>query len=212
MVVLVGVSAPFVVSTRRRKKIVKAFCMGVLCAAVVAAGAWAAPAGELGYLTHLNLTCMTTNGATIVKTKITDKDIVAQCASDESVDPARLRLLFVVGDLAVVDIVTSNVTCEVATMNGDTPTNVIVGVYVGATSNKVKVVSFSLFNSLGGSSLVPADMAGTMVATSGGTVGGRALSNVTLKATIQAGSVTNNAVYTGTMSIGGKPFTVVLPP
>ena len=79
-------------------------------------------------------------------------------------DPARLKLLFLLGDLAVVDIVTTNITCPVATFYGDFPTNVTLVAFSGVNSNSAKAASFTPFNSLGGS-LLPADFSGTMVTT-----------------------------------------------
>jgi hypothetical protein len=180
--------------------------MGILCAAALAT------AGTVlgqAFQAHLKLTSITTNAGAFVKTTITDKDIVAQCAKDHSVDPARLMLVFVAGDVAVVDIVSSNITCPVATFGGDIPTNVTLVVFSGVSSNTGKVASFTPFNSLGGS-LLPVDFSGTLVMTYAATITSNSASKVLLKGTIQAGSVSNSAIYTGTISVGGKPFS--LPP
>jgi hypothetical protein len=177
--------------------------MGILCAAMLAAGAGTV-LGQ-AFPARIKLTCTTTNSGAIVKTKITEKEIIARCARDASVDPARLKLLFVLGDLDVVDIVSSNVTCPVATITGDSPTNVFVAVFSGVNSNNLKALTFSAFNSLGGS-LLPADLSGTLVTTYTATLVSNGVTTVALKGTIQAGSVSNNAVYTGTISVGGKPF------
>ena len=173
----------------------KTIAFGILCAALLALGATVG--NDQGFPTRIKLTRTTTNANALVKTKITEKDIIARCASDHSVDPARLKLFFVNGDLAVVDIVSSNITCLVATVTGDFATN----------SNNLKVAAFSPFTSLGEGSL-PADFVGTLCITGTEFVPSNAPSAVTLKGTIQGGSVSNTAVYTGTISIGGKPFTV----
>jgi hypothetical protein len=209
MVVVVGcdhVCGP----NKEDAKMVKSIGMGMLCAAVLAAGVGTVLGQEDGaYPTRIKLTCITTNAGVIVKTKITEKDIIARCASDHAVDPARLRLLLVFGDLAVVDIVSSNVTCGVATILGDFPTNVIVGAYSGVDSNTLKAASFTPFNSLGGS-LLPADFSGTLVTTYTAKLPTNGVATVALKGTIQGGSDSNNTIYTGTISVGGKPF--ILPP
>ena len=190
----------------KEEEIVKAIRMGILCAAILAA------AGTVlgqGFQARIKLTCITTNGGAFVKTTISDKDIIARCAQDHGVDPARLKLLFVAGGVDVVDIVTTNVLCPVATLSGDIPTNVTLVVFSGVGSNAGTVVSFTPINSLGGS-LLPADFAGTLVTTYTATLTSNSASKVVLKGTIQAGSVSNSAVYTGTISVGGKP--IVLPP
>jgi hypothetical protein len=184
----------------------KAIRMGMLCAAVLAT------AGTVlgqAFQARLKLTSITTNAGAFVKTTITDKDIIARCAADHGVDPARLKLVFVAGDVDVVDIVSTNVLCPVATFGGDIPTNVTLVVFSGVSSNTGMVVSFTPFNSLGGS-LLPVDFSGTLVMTYAATIISNSASKVSLKGTIQAGSVSNNAVYTGTISVGGKP--IVLPP
>lgn len=183
----------------------KTIVRGMLCAALLVLGATGR--GDQGFPARITLTCTTTNANALVKTKITEKDIIARCASDHSVDPARLKLFFVDGDVAVMDIVSSNITCLVATVNGDFATNVAALVFSGANSNNVKVAAFSPFTSLGEGSL-PADFVGTLYTTGTEFVPSNAPSAVTLKGTIQGGSVSNTAVYTGTISIGGKPFTV----
>ena len=185
----------------------KAYRVGVLCVLLLAVGA-VMVCGQ-AYPARIKLTCITTNSGAFVKTKITEKEIIARCASDHAVDPARLRLLFVGGDLDVVDIVSSNVTCPVATFTGDFPTNVVLLVFSGSDSNKIQVATFTPFNSLGGS-LLPADLAGTLVTTFAGKMPSNGVATVTLKGTIQGGSDSNNAIYTGTISVGGKPF--ILPP
>jgi hypothetical protein len=187
----------------KEEEIVKAIRMGILCAAMLTVGAGTA-LGQ-AFQARIKLTCITTNNGAFVKTTITDKDIVARCAQDHSVDPARLMLVFVAGDFAVVDIVSSNITCPVATFGGDIPTNVTLVVFSGVSSNAGKVASFTPFNSLGGS-LLPADFSGTLVATYTATITSNSASKVLLKGTIQAGSVSNNAIFTGTISVGGKPF------
>ena len=184
----------------------KTIRMGILCAAVLAAG-MGTVLGQ-AYPARIKLTCTTTNGGAIVKTTITEKNIIAACATDHAVDPSRLRLFVVDGDVLVVDIVSSNVTCAVATLTG-TSTNVVVGVYSGVNSNKLKAVVYSPFNSLGGA-LLPPDLLGTLVTTLSATFPSNDVATVTFKGTIQAGSVSNNAVYTGTLTTGGKPFR--LPP
>jgi hypothetical protein len=183
--------------------------MGILCAALLALGATGG--GNPGFPTRIKLTRTTTNANALVKATITEKDIIARCASDHSVDPARLKLFFVNGDLAVVDIVSSNITCLVATVTGDFATNVAALAFSGTGSNTVKVVAFSPFTSLGEGSL-PADFVGTLYVTGTEFVPSNAPSAVTLKGTIQGGSVSNTAVYTGTMTVGGKPFALPLPP
>lgn len=187
----------------KEEEMVKINRMGILCAVWLAAGAGVVH-GQ-AYPARIKLTCMTTNSGVIVKTKITEKEIIASCASDHSVDPARLRLFLVSGELDVVDIVSSNVTCSVATITGDYPTNVIVGVYSGVDSNTLKAASYSPFNSLGGS-LLPADFSGTLVTTFTATFPSNAVTTVALKGMIQGGSVSNKAIYAGTMSAGGKPY------
>ena len=179
--------------------------MGILCAALLALGATGG--SDQGFPARIKLTCTTTNANTFVKTKITEKDIIVRCASDNSVDPSRLKLLFVAGEIDVVDIVSSNITCLVATVTGDFATNVAALVFSGTNSNSVKVAAFSPFTSLGEGAL-PADFVGTLYTTGTEFVPSNAPSAVTLKGTIQGGSVSNTAVYTGTISIGGKPFTV----
>ncbi len=178
--------------------------MGVWCAAIVALTT--APAPNQGFPTRIKLTGITTNAGAFVKTTITEKDIIARCASDNSVDPARLKLLFVNGDVGVVDIVSTNMTCSILTFNGDIPTNVSLVVASGANSNSAKAIIFTPINSLA-ESLLPADLAGTAVGVYSASVRSNILLSATLKATVQAGSVSNNTVYTGTISIGGKPFT-----
>ena len=183
----------------------KVIRMGMLCAAILAV---AGTVQGQAFQTRIKLTCITTNGGAMVKTTITDKDIIARCAQDHSIDPARLKLLFVAGDVAVVDIVSSNVTCPVATLLGDFPTNVFVAVFSGVNSNNLKASTFSSFNSLVGS-LLPADLSGTLVTTYTATMVSNGVSTTALKGTIQGGSVSNNAVYTGTMTVSGKPLFIL---
>jgi hypothetical protein len=205
MVVVVG--GQTVCTYDKEEEIVKTIAMGMLCAALLSLGATGG--NDQGFPTRIKLTRTTTNANAFVKTKITEKEIIARCASDHSVDPARLKLFFVGGDVAVVDIVSSNITCLVATVTGDFATNVAALVFSGTDSNNVKVVAFSPFTSLGEGSL-PADFVGTLYITGTEFVPSNAPTAVTLKGTIQGGSVSNTTVYTGTISIGGKPFT--LPP
>jgi len=122
-----------------------------------------------------------------------------------SVDPSRLKLFFVYGDLAVIDTVTSNVTCSVATWSGDIPTNVIVGYFYGPHSNKLKAATFTPFNSSGDGAL-PADFSGTLLTTYRAKIPSNAAPTLVLKGAIQGGSATNDTVYVGTLSVGGKPF------
>jgi hypothetical protein len=175
----------------------------MLCAAIVAAAD--AASLEQGYPTRIKLICTTTNANALVKTVITEKDIIARCATYNSVAPARLRLLFVAGEVDVVDIVSSNVTCAVATFNEDFPTNVTLFVAVGTNSNVVKAATFTPFNSLDGS-LLPTDLSATMVSSYSASMHSNSIVSATLKGTIQGGSVSNNTIYTGTVTIGGKPF------
>ena len=185
---------------------VKSIVMGMLCAAVVAVGAGTALGDQQeAYVARIKLTCITTNAGVFVKSKITEKDIIARCASDHTVAAARLRLLFVVGDLDVVDIVSSNVMCEVATFSGHDPTNVVLVVFSGVNSNTAKAATFTPFRSLGGG-LLPADLSGTIVTTYGGKMGTNGLATVALKGTIQAGAFSNRTIYTGTVTVGGKPY------
>ena len=193
----------FVCDGDQEEEIVKTIVMGILCAALLALGATGG--SDQGFPARIKLTCTTTNANTFVKTKITEKEIVARCASDHSVDPSRLKLFFVGGDVAVVDIVSSNITCLVATVTGDFATNVAALVFSGTNSNSVKVAAFSPFTSLGEGSL-PADFVGTLCTTGTEIVPSNAPPTVVLKGTIQGGSVSNTAVYTGSISIGGKPF------
>ena len=187
----------------KEEETVKIISRGMLCAAIVAASAVTA-LGQ-AFPTRIKLTRTTTNANAFVKTKITEKEIIARCATDHSVDPARLKLFLVDGNLAVVDIVSSNITCSVATLSGDFPTNVVAVVFSSADSNNVRLAVFSPFNSLGEGSL-PADFVGTLVTTGAESFPSNAPPAVALKGTIQGGSVSNTAVYTGTISVGGKPF------
>jgi hypothetical protein len=182
---------------------VKAIRMGMLCAAILAVGAGTV-LGQ-AFQTRIKLTCITTNGGAFVKTTITDKDIIARCAQDHGVDPARLKLLFVYGNVAVVDMVTTNILCPVATIEGDIPTNVTLVVFSGVNSNSAKAASFTPFNSLGGS-LLPADFAGTAASTYSATSVSNFPTSVMLKGTIQGASKSNETIYTGTMTVSGKPI------
>ncbi len=181
----------------------KAILVGMSCAAMLAAGAGTV-LGQ-AFPARIKFTCTTTNAGGIVKTTFTEKDIIAQCASDHGVDASRLKLLLVDADVDVVDIVSSNVTCEVATIQGHSVTNVIVGVYTGVNSNFLKATTFTPFNSLGGS-LLPADFRGTLVMTYTAVRPSNTVTSVKMKGTIQGGSVSNTTVYTGTMSVSGKPY------
>ena len=71
-------------------------------------------------------------------------------------------------------------------------------------------MSFTPFNSPG-EGILPADFSGTLCATYTASLPTNGLPIVALKGTIQGGSVTNNAVYTGTLTVGGKPFGLQLP-
>lgn len=179
--------------------------MGTLCAAIVAASA-TTTFGQ-AYPTRIKFTAITTNAGALVKSTITEKDIVARCASDHSVDPSRLRLFLVNGEINVVDIVSSNVTCAIAATEGGAVTNVTVLATSGTHSNLVKVAVFTTFRSLGGG-LLPADLSGTMVSVYSAVVHTNNQISATLKATVQAGSHSNDTVYTGTVTIGGKPFEI----
>ena len=179
----------------------------VLCVLLLAVGA--VMVHGQAYPVRIKLTCITTNSTGLVKTLITEKNIVARCASDNSLDPSRLKLFLVAGDLAVIDLVTSNVVCPFATTGGDIPTNVFLIVFSGANSNSVKAASFTPFNSPG-EGVLPTDFSGTLLSTYSGPVTTNALPTLALKGAIQGGSVTNHAIYTGTMTVSGKPF--ALPP
>jgi len=185
---------------------VKTIVMGILCAALLALGATGG--GDQGYPARIKLTCITTNAGAFVKTTVTEKDIIARCASEHSVDPARLKLLFVGGELDVIDIVSTNLACMVASFDGDFPTNVTLLVAGGTKSNAVKAVTFTPFASLDGN-LLPADLSATMVTSYSATIHTNGiLTSATLKGIIQGGSVSNQTIYTGTLTIGGKPFGV----
>jgi hypothetical protein len=189
----------------KEDKIVKAVLVGTFCAALLAASATNALAQA--FPARIKLIRTTANANALVKTTITEKDIIARCASDQSVDPSRLKLFLVNGDMAVVDIVSSNITCLVATLDGDFATNVAALAFSGTNSNTVKVAAFSPFTSLGEGSL-PADLVGTLYITGTEVVPTNIPLTVVLKGAIQGGSVSNTAVYTGTVSIGGKPFVI----
>ncbi len=183
----------------------KAIRTGVLCAAVMALGAGTV-LGQ-AFPAKITLTRLTTNGNAFVKTTITEKDIVAACALEHGVQASQLKLMFLGDGLAVVDTVTTNMTCLVATISGEYPTNVMLFVQGTKNTNQVKVVGLMPFKGLGGSSLVPADFGGSVVLTFSGALGGDVTSNLVMKGTIQGGSTTNGgAVYTGTMSVGGKAY------
>lgn len=149
---------------------------------------------------RIKLTRLTTNSNRIVETTITDKDIIAQCASKNDLDAKRLKLFQIGDDLVVVDILASNRICTVATLAGG-----------GSLSNSVQLRVFrgkmqgagcgSLNSS--GEGILPRDFSGTFFVT-----WTEALPStvVSLKGTIQDASVTNSAVYTGTLSVAGKPF------
>ena len=189
-----------------KEEIVKTILLGTLCAAIVAASA-ATTFGQ-AYPTRIKFTTITTNAGALVKSTLTEKDIVARCASDHSVDPARLRLMLLNGDIDVIDIVSSNITCAVATTTGVNPvTNVTLLAVSGKNTNLVKVAVLTSFRSLGGG-LLPADLAGTMVSVYSAVVHTNNQLTGTLKATVQAGSRTNHTIYTGTVTIGGKPFEI----
>jgi hypothetical protein len=177
--------------------------MGVLCALLLAVGAITVR-GQ-AFPARIKLTCIATNSSGLVKTQITEKSIVARCASDNNLDPSRLKLFLVYGDLAIIDLVTSNMVCPFAVTDTDVLTNVAVFAFSGNDSNNVKAASFTSFKSPG-QGMLPADFVGTLCSTYSGSMFTNALPNVTLKGTIQGGSVSNNAVYMGTLSIGGKAF------
>ncbi|HUI07563.1 MAG TPA: hypothetical protein VL486_11230 [Verrucomicrobiae bacterium] len=175
----------------------------LLCLLLLTVGA--ATVHGQAYPARINLTCITTNSSGLVKTKITEKDIIDRCATDNSLDPSRLRLVFLYGELDVLDTVTSNVTCSIATWSGDVPTNVFIGYFYGTSSNRIKAVTFTPFTSLG-EGVLPADFSGTLFTTYRGRLPSDAEPTIMLKGTIQGASATNNAIYTGTLSVAGKPF------
>ncbi|HUJ08983.1 MAG TPA: hypothetical protein VL171_03080 [Verrucomicrobiae bacterium] len=159
--------------------------------------------------THIRLTCITTNSSGLLRTEITQRSIVNQCASDNSLDPSRLKLFFVLGHLAVIDMVTSNVVCPFATFAEDCPPDVTVLFPINDSSNKVRAAWFTPLSS-DGDGLLPADFAGTVFGTFSSSMTSNSLATLKLKGKIQGGSVTNNAVYFGTLSISGKPFGLLL--
>jgi len=185
----------------------KAICVGAVCVLLLAVGA-ATVRGQ-AFPAKIKLTCITTNSSGFVKTKITEKDFVAYCASETHLDPSRLKLVFANGDLLVLDTVATNVACLVATVSGEIPTNVFVGYYSGANSNKLQAATFTPFNS-DGEGVLPADFSGTLYTTYRLTEPSNSVTAIVLKGTIQGGSATNDAIYIGTLSAGGKPIT--LPP
>ena len=183
----------------------KRILVGTLCVVALALSV-ASGSNPQAYPARVKLTCTTTNASGFVKTTITEKTIISRCATDNSVDPARLRLYFVGGELAVVDVVSTNLLCEILDFEGDIPTNVTLIVASNSSSNAAKVLIFSAVNSLGEGAL-PADFTGTTIASYSMTLHSNVVMGAALKANIQAGSVSNNAIYTGTITIGGKPVT-----
>ena len=184
----------------------KKILVGTLCAVLLTLSM--GPAPHEAFPARLKLTCTTTNAAgAFVKTSITEKDIIARCASDNSVDPSRLRFVFINGELDVVDIVSTNLLCQILSFQGDIPTNVTLVVAANSSSNAAKVFLFSAVNSLG-DGVLPADLAGSAIASYTVTLHSNVVVSATLKGTIQAGSVSNNTIYTGTATVGGKPLIV----
>ena len=177
--------------------------IGVLCVLLLVVGTMTVR-GQ-AYPVRIKLTGITTNSSGLVKTKITEKDIVARCASDNSLDPSRLKLFFVFGDLAVIDMVTSNVVCPFAITDADFPTNVLIVAFSGVNSNSAQAASFMSFNSPG-EGMLPTDFVGTLCSTYSGSMPSNGVPTITLKGTVQGGSVTNHTVYIGTLTISGKPF------
>lgn len=177
--------------------------VGVLCVLLLMVGA--VPLRGQAFPARIKLTRITTNSNGLVTSKITEKSIVARCANDNSLNRSRLKLFFIAGDFDVVDTVTSNIAYSVATLGGECPTNVIIAVFSGTESNRAKIASFTPFNSTG-EGVLPADFAGTLCATYSASLSSNGVSTMRLKGKLQGGSVTNNAVYIGTVSIGGKPF------
>src|SRR5437867_1475125 len=113
---------------------------------------------DVGYRARLKLTCTTSLSNRLVRSSLTEGDVISVCATQTMADPSHVQLFFLgnSGQLAVVDIVSSNVICSIATLqDNECLTNVAALARSGATDHGVVFTPcFSV-----GDGALPADFA-----------------------------------------------------
>jgi hypothetical protein len=138
-------------------------------------------------------------------TKISEKDIVAECASDNAKDPKDLKFMLVGESFYVVDMVTTNLLCPFLYIGSGCITQAAAVAYSGIGSNIVHVmVVDSVTAPTNG--LLEADLGGSIVYSESLVTVSNQPSKVTMSMTLQAGSHSNHCVYTGTIKTSGKPI------
>ena len=175
-----------------------------LCAvmlAVVAVGTNGALAQALPAHAKLVRTSEGSNG--LVVTRISEKDIIAQCATANGRDPKDLKLMIVRDGLYVVDMVTTNPLCPFLYVGSGCIEQALAGPNSGKNSNVVNIVVVdSLTAPTNG--VLEADFEGSTIYHESMNYVSNSIPRIALSMTIQAGSHSNNCVYTGTVKASGK--------
>ncbi|MGD0016542.1 MAG: hypothetical protein ABSC38_03370 [Verrucomicrobiia bacterium] len=175
-----------------------------LCAvmlALVVVGTNGAPAPALPAKAKLVRVSESSNG--LVVTKISEKDIIAECATEHGRDPKDLQFMLVAGGFYVVDAVTTNPLCPFLYTGGGCITQVVAGGYSGKTSNTLNIVVLDSVTAPT-NGMLEADIGGSSFIQETITIVSNASSKVAVSMAIQVGSHSNNCVYTGTIKASGK--------
>lgn len=147
----------------------------------------------------ISLSCTKTNSTGFVKTKITNKEIIDACATKTSIPASHLAVLFTGNEIVVADIVETNVACPCLTFSGNFITNVNIQVESGSLSQGFGFYPLTATSA----GAIPADFTAT---TTFSLSFDESKPAIKLSGTVQGGSVSNQAIYTGKISVGGKPF------
>lgn len=183
----------------------KAFVVGIIGALIL--GATTSSYAQAGYqVTKVKLTRTTTNNNTFVKTVITEADIIAKAAEGTTNNIANLQLLFGDGGFLVADVVHTTLVANVAHLVSSGPlTNVALMVMSGTATNTENIAVFCILASTGEGAL-PADFVGTMLFNYRYTTptATNKLPTASFSADVLGGSVSNAAIYVGTIKTSGK--------
>ncbi len=161
---------------------------------------------------HISLTCTKVVSNQFVKTAITEKTLINQCATLHGKDPKQLRLVFIDGDLVVFDAVETNALCPVLGLDLGSLETLALAVTVGVHTNSARFVGLESLGPIDSSnSLIAADFDGVLTFNSVTTLTTNGdLATIVITGSVSAESQTNRSVYTGKLSITGKPLPITL--
>ena len=181
-------------------------CMAMLLANVTFGGA------PQVVLAHAKLVRTSTNANGLVVTKFTEKDIIAECASKHpGVNLKDLKFMLVGDGFYVVDMATTNILCPFLYVSGGCITQAAAVACSSANSNIINLVVLDSVTAPT-NGMLEADLEGSVVnkETLTRTLTGivttvpSAPSKIALSMALQAGSASNDCVYTGTIKANGK--------